>query len=283
MFKDMKKWVEIRRHVLTGEISKRAACKKYGLQWRTLQRVLAYEEPAGYQRKEPRQKPKLAPFLPIIHEILQQDRKAPKKQRHTAQRIFDRLRTEHHYDGGLTIVKDAVRAWKQRGAEVFVPLTMKKLETKSMVLLKHHLKALKLPTIHAECDKVACRCAMDNVDHLGFLLQLCELELIEREKRAAERRLKAARFPNLKTLDTFDFTAQPSLNRMLVMELLRCAYLDNRESVILIGNPGTGKTHVATALAVEACGRGNALPGASRNTANRNPTTGRPAADSARP
>ena len=102
---------------------------------------------------------------------------------------------------------------------------MKKLETKSLVLLKHHLKALKLPTIHAECEKVAGRCAQDNVDHLGFLMQLCELELIEREKRAADRRLKAAKFPNLKTLDTFDFTAQPSLNRVLVAELMRCAYL----------------------------------------------------------
>jgi DNA replication protein DnaC len=133
---------------------------------------------------------------------------------------------------------------------------MKKLETKSTVLLKHHLKALKLPTIHAECEKVACRCAQDNVDHLGFLLLLCELELIEREKRAADRRLKAAKFPNLKTLDTFDFTAQPSLNRLLVTELMRCAYIDNRESVIMIGNPGTGKTHVATALGIEACARG---------------------------
>ena len=133
---------------------------------------------------------------------------------------------------------------------------MKKLETKSLVLLKHHLKALKLPTVSAECEKVASRCAQENVDHLGFLLQLCELELIEREKRAAERRLKAARFPNLKTLEGFDFTAQPSLNRLLVAELMRCAYLDQRESVILIGNPGTGKTHVATALGVEACGRG---------------------------
>ena len=123
MFKDMEKWVEIRRRVLTGEISKRAACEKYGLQWRTLQRVLTHEEPVGYQLKEPRRKPKLEPFLPIIHEILEQDRKAPKKQRHTAQRIFDRLQAEHHYDGGLTIVKDAVRAWKQRGAEVFVPLS----------------------------------------------------------------------------------------------------------------------------------------------------------------
>ena len=96
----------------------------------------------------------------------------------------------------------------------------------------------------------------DNVDHLGFLLQLCELELIERERRAAERRLKAARFPNLKTLDAFDFAAQPSLNKPLVLELMRCEYLDKRESVILLGNPGTGKTHLATALGVEACGRG---------------------------
>ncbi len=89
---------------------------------------------------------------------------------------------------------------------------MKKIETKSVVLLQHHLKALKLPTILAECQKIASRCAADNVDHLGFLLQLCELELIDREKRAAERRLKAARFPTYKTLDHFDFTAQPSVN-----------------------------------------------------------------------
>ena len=116
------RWVEIRRRVLTGEISKRAACQEYGLQWRTLQRVLEHELPAGYQRKEPRQKPKLERFLPVIHEILKQDQKAPKKQRHTAQRIFDRLQGEHHYNGGLTIVKDAVRAWKQRQAEVLVPL-----------------------------------------------------------------------------------------------------------------------------------------------------------------
>ena len=63
------------------------------------------------------------------------------------------------------------------------------------VLLAHHLKALKLPTILAECEKVAGRCAKENVDHLGFLLPLCELELLERERRAAARRLKAARLP----------------------------------------------------------------------------------------
>jgi DNA replication protein DnaC len=133
---------------------------------------------------------------------------------------------------------------------------MKKIETKSVVLLQHHLKALKLPTILAECQKIASRCAQDNADHLGFLLQLCELELIDREKRAAERRLKAARFPTYKTLDNFDFTAQPSVNKTLAGELMRCAWIDQRENVLLVGNPGTGKTHLATALAVEACGRG---------------------------
>ena len=133
---------------------------------------------------------------------------------------------------------------------------MKKTETKSTVLMGHHLKVLKLPTMHAECEKVARRCAVENVDHLGFLLQLCELELIERERRSAERRLKAARFPSVKALESFDFTAVPAVNKPLVLELLRCEYVDRRENVLLVGGPGTGKTHLATALGVEACGRG---------------------------
>ena len=80
-------------------------------------------EPPGYQLKQPRPKRKLDPFLRIIHEILERDRQAPRKQRHTAQRIFDRLVSEHDYDGGYTIVKDAVRLWKHGQAEVFVPLS----------------------------------------------------------------------------------------------------------------------------------------------------------------
>jgi DNA replication protein DnaC len=133
---------------------------------------------------------------------------------------------------------------------------MKELETTSTVLLKHHLKAPKLPTMTAECEEVAARCAKENVDHLGFLLQLCELELLDRERRAAARRLKAARFPTPKALDGFDFTAAPSVNKPLTLELMMCDYIDIREKVILIGGSGSGKTHLATSLATEACARG---------------------------
>ncbi|MDA1252728.1 MAG: ATP-binding protein, partial [Planctomycetota bacterium] len=101
---------------------------------------------------------------------------------------------------------------------------MKKTETKSTVLLQHHLKTLKLPTMLAEHARTAARCAADNVDHLGFLLQLCELKLIDRERRAADRRVKSASFPNHKTLDAFDFKAQPSLNKVLITELMRGEY-----------------------------------------------------------
>jgi DNA replication protein DnaC len=133
---------------------------------------------------------------------------------------------------------------------------MSKDQTKSTVLLKHHLKALKLPTMHAECEAMAARCAKENADHLGFLLRLCERELLEREGRAAQRRLKAARFPTVKTLEGFDFAAASRLNKPLVLELLRGEYLERRENLLLVGGPGTGKTHLATALGVEACGRG---------------------------
>jgi DNA replication protein DnaC len=129
-------------------------------------------------------------------------------------------------------------------------------QTKSTVLLKHHLKALKLPTMHSECEKIAARCARENMDHLSYLLQLCEQELLDRERRAADRRLKAAKFPNHKTLENFDFRARPSGNRPMITELTRCEYIDKRENVLLVGNPGTGKTHLATALGIEACSRG---------------------------
>ena len=94
MFTDMEKWAEIRRRVLNDEISKRAACAEYEIHWETLQKILTHSEPPGYRRTKPRRS-KLEPFLPIIHEILQNDPKVHRKQRHTAKRIFERLRDEH--------------------------------------------------------------------------------------------------------------------------------------------------------------------------------------------
>jgi transposase len=117
----MEKWAEIRRRVLNDEISKRAACAEYEIHWETLQKILTHSEPPGYRRTKPRQS-KLEPFLPIIHEILKSDQQVHRKQRHTAKRIFERLRDEHEYDGGKTIVQDAVSAWKQQKREAFLPL-----------------------------------------------------------------------------------------------------------------------------------------------------------------
>ena len=118
----MEKWAEIRRRVLVDGLGKRAACRQYDIHWDTLRKILGYPEPPGYRRTAPRPRPKLDPFLGVIHQILEDDRKAPKKQRHTAVRIYRRLRDEHGYQGGLSIVKEAVAAWRARSAEVFVPL-----------------------------------------------------------------------------------------------------------------------------------------------------------------
>ena len=118
----MELWAEIRRRVLTGEISKRQACVEYEIHWQTLKKVLAHAEPPGFRAKAPRTKPTLGPFLPVIHQILDADRAAPPKQRHTAERIFQRLRDEHRYAGCASIVRAAVAEWRQGRAEVFVPL-----------------------------------------------------------------------------------------------------------------------------------------------------------------
>jgi DNA replication protein DnaC len=127
------------------------------------------------------------------------------------------------------------------------------------VLLAHHLKMLKLPTFLREYEKVARQCATEGVDYIRFLLRLVELELLDRDRRTVERRIRAARFPAVKSLDSFDFLAIPSLNKALVMELARCDYITRRENVIAVGNSGTGKTHIALGLGLAACQRGLAV------------------------
>ena len=130
------------------------------------------------------------------------------------------------------------------------------MSNKSTVLLEHLLKELKLPTFLKEYDKVASRCAAEGVDHPNYLLRLSELELIDRNHRMVDRRIKAARFPTVKSLDTFDFLAIPSLDKALVLELARCEYIDRKDNVIALGNSGTGKTHIALGLGLAACQKG---------------------------
>ena len=127
---------------------------------------------------------------------------------------------------------------------------------KSTMLLQHHLKQLKLPTILRDYTSVAAICSRENASFETFLLRLCERELTERQQRATERRIKAAKFPILKTIESFEFGQQPEINEALVRELLAGEFIERRENVLLIGNSGTGKTHLATAIALAACHEG---------------------------
>ena len=129
-------------------------------------------------------------------------------------------------------------------------------QEKPQVLLKHYLKKLKLPTMLREYEAVAATCAKENGDYVTFLLRLIEREALDREKRSAERRVKNARFPLVKTLDTFDFSAQTSIPQKRVRELMAGEYVDRRENVLFVGNSGTGKTHLASALGFAGCMQG---------------------------
>jgi DNA replication protein DnaC len=113
-----------------------------------------------------------------------------------------------------------------------------------------------MPTILRDYDKVAQQCAAEDVDYPRFLLRITELELLDRERRATERRVRQAKFPVLKSLDSFDFLAIPSLNKAMVLELARSEFLVRRENALLLGNSGTGKTHIALALGLAACQKG---------------------------
>ena len=111
------------RHAVRIEgLSHREAARRFGIDPRTVSKMMLFSVPPGYRRKRPPARPKLDPFVGIIDRILEEDRSRPAKQRHTSKRIFERLRDEHGYAGGLTIVKDYVHARRLRQREVFVPL-----------------------------------------------------------------------------------------------------------------------------------------------------------------
>ena len=124
------------------------------------------------------------------------------------------------------------------------------------ILLNHRLKSLRLPTVLREYGKLAKQAAAEGLDHVQFLARLIELEMIDRERRMIERRIKAAKFPAVKSLDSFDFKAIPALNKMQVLELARCEWVDRRENVIALGPSGTGKTHISLGLGLAACQKG---------------------------
>lgn len=121
--KTVELYARVRRAVLVEGMSRRAVARGFGLARKTVSKMLAYSVPPGYQRQKPIRRPKLGPWQGVIDAILEEDKQRPRKQRHTAKRIFERLRAEHSYTGGYTIVKGYVRAAKLGGQEMFIPLT----------------------------------------------------------------------------------------------------------------------------------------------------------------
>ena len=116
-------YARVRRACMVEGMSVREASRVFGLHRDTVRKMLAYSVPPGYRRQEPPRRPKLAPFTGVIDAILEADHRVPRKQRHTAKRIFERLRDEHGFEGQYTIVKDYVRENRRRTQEMFVPLS----------------------------------------------------------------------------------------------------------------------------------------------------------------
>jgi transposase len=113
---------QVRRAVYVEGMSRREAARRFGIDPRTVAKMLAFSVPPGYRRSRPPARPKLDPFVGIIDRILEEDKGQPAKQQHTSKRIFERLRDEHGYSGGITIVKDYVHERRPRQREMFVPL-----------------------------------------------------------------------------------------------------------------------------------------------------------------
>lgn len=124
------------------------------------------------------------------------------------------------------------------------------------MLLESHLKSLRLPAFLGNYRKFADDAAKASLPYERYLLALTEQELATRERNRIVRRIKGARFPVIKELADFDFSAIPSLNKQQILELAQGRYIEHREPIMMVGNPGLGKSHVATGLALAACRQG---------------------------
>jgi hypothetical protein len=231
----MKFWTEVRRAVLVDGLSKRQACRKYKINFRTLQKILSHEEPPPYQQPQVRPKPQLGPFLAIIHEILQADKKQPIKQRHTSKKIFERLRDEHGYTGGKTVVQDEVRRWRRRKTEVFMPLSHppgwaqfdfgeakavyrgRDIKVMFCVMVLPHIDAFSARFFHANAPK-----------HL--ITQLMEA----REERQLMRMKAQLAKLDLLILDELGYVPASKLGSELLFDVISMAY--ERTSVIVTTN-----------------------------------------------
>jgi DNA replication protein DnaC len=131
-----------------------------------------------------------------------------------------------------------------------------KMSDNTHMLLRANLKQLRLPTMGAEFEKLAREAADADEGYEQYLLRLTELEVAARASNAVQARIRAAGFPVAKDFDTFDFAAVPHLSKPKVLELARGEWIEQRSNVCLLGSPGTGKTHVATALGLAACRQG---------------------------
>jgi DNA replication protein DnaC len=131
------------------------------------------------------------------------------------------------------------------------------MSTHNAVLLESHLKTLRLPTFVKEYAKAAKQSGERGDSHESFLEHLAELEVNQRDSKASARRLKLASFPVDKDLSDFDFTAVPGLNRKRVFDLFTCRFIQEKASVVLLGAPGVGKSHLAVSLGREACRKGH--------------------------
>ena len=216
-------YLRVRRACAEG-MSQCKAAKTFDISRDTVRKMMSFSGPPGYRRQARVRRPRLDPFIPLIEGWLDADRQMPRKQRHTAKRVFDRLHEECGFTGGCTIIRDegrqpatgsrarpTIRERDRRGQEVFVPLAH--------------------PPGHAQAD---------------FGEAIVRIGGVEQK----------AKVPAVKSLDSFNFAAIPKLNRMQVLELARCEWMGRRENVIALGPSGTGKTHVALGIGLAACQKG---------------------------